>query len=61
MSVKKIARKSGRAQVDQSDIKFVFSMRNWIWWFIKAHRQISKKWCFERYCSCDQACQFSAI
>ena len=26
---------------------------------LKAHRQISKKWCFEKYCSCDQACQFS--
>ena len=27
---------------------------------LKAHRQISKKQCFEKYCSCDQACQFSA-
>ena len=22
---------------------------------------ISKKWCFEKYCSCDKACQFSAL
>ena len=28
---------------------------------LKAHRQISKKQCFEKYCSCDQACQFSAL
>ena len=28
---------------------------------LKAHRQISKKWCFEKYCSCDKACQFSAL
>ena len=28
-------------------------------WNLKAHRQISKKRRFE-YCSCDQACQFSA-
>ena len=27
---------------------------------LKAHRQISKKRCFEKYCSCDQASQFSA-
>ena len=27
---------------------------------LKAHRQISGKRCFEKYCSCDQACQFSA-
>ena len=27
---------------------------------LKAHRQISIKRCFENYCSCDQACQFSA-
>ena len=27
----------------------------------KAHRQTSKKQCFEKYCSCDQACQFSAL
>ena len=27
---------------------------------LKAHRQISKKHCFKNYCSCDQACQFSA-
>ena len=20
---------------------------------LKAHQQISKKWCFEKYCSCD--------
>ena len=24
----------------------------------KAHRQISKQQCFEKYCSCDQACLF---
>ena len=29
--------------------------------FLKAPRQISKKRCFEEYCSCDQACQFSAL
>ena len=28
---------------------------------LKAHRQISKKRCFEKYCSCDQACQFWAL
>ena len=28
---------------------------------LKAHRQISKKWCFEKYCSCDQVCQVSAL
>ena len=27
---------------------------------LKAHRQISKNRCFENYCSCDEACQFSA-
>ena len=27
---------------------------------LKAHRQISKKWFFEKYCSYDQVCQFSA-
>ena len=29
--------------------------------FLKVHRQISKKRCFEKYCSCDQACQVSAL
>ena len=28
---------------------------------LKAHRQISKKRCFKKYCSCDQACQVSAL
>ena len=28
---------------------------------LKAHRQISIKRCFEKHCSCDQACQFSAL
>ena len=28
---------------------------------LKAHQQISKKRCFRRYCSCDKACQFSAL
>ena len=28
---------------------------------LKAHRQISKKRCFGKYCLCDQACQFSAL
>ena len=28
---------------------------------LKAHRQISKKRCFEKYFSCDEACQFSAL
>ena len=27
---------------------------------LKAYWQISKKWCFEKYCSYDKACQFSA-
>ena len=27
---------------------------------LKAHRQISKKWCFQKHCSCDKACQFLA-
>ena len=26
-----------------------------------AHRQISKKRCFGKYCSCDKTCQFSAL
>ena len=28
---------------------------------IKAHRHIFKKRYFEKYCSCDQACQVSAL
>ena len=28
---------------------------------VKAHQQISKKQCFEKYCLCDKACQFSAL
>ena len=28
---------------------------------LKAHRQISKNWCFEKHFSCDQACQFLAL
>ena len=28
---------------------------------LKAHQQISKKWCFGKYCSNDKACQFSAL
>ena len=28
---------------------------------LKAHRQISKIRFFEKYCSCDKACQFSAL
>ena len=28
---------------------------------LKAHRQISEKRCFEKYCSYDKACQFSAL
>ena len=28
---------------------------------LKAHRQISKKWCFEKYRSWNQECQFSAL
>ena len=28
---------------------------------LKTHWQISKKRCFEKYCSCDQACQFPAL
>ena len=28
---------------------------------LRAHRQISKKRGFEKYCSYDQACQFSAL
>ena len=28
---------------------------------LKTHRHISKKRCFEKYCSCDKACQFSAL
>ena len=30
------------------------------WQISKKHWQISKKRCFEKNCSCDQACQFSA-
>ena len=28
---------------------------------LKAHQQISKKQCFEKYYSCDKSCQFSAL
>ena len=28
---------------------------------LKAHWQMSKKLCFEKYFSCDQACQFSVL
>ena len=28
---------------------------------LKAHQQVSKKRCFKKYCSCDKACQFSAL
>ena len=28
---------------------------------LKAHRQVPKKRCFEKYCSCDKACQFWAL
>ena len=28
---------------------------------LKAHLRISKKWYFEKYCSCNLACQFSAL
>ena len=28
---------------------------------LKAHWQISKKWRFEKLCSCDKACQFLAL
>ena len=28
---------------------------------LKAHWQISEKWWFEKYCSCDKAWQFSAL
>ena len=28
---------------------------------LKAHQQISKTRCFAKYCSCDKACQFSAL
>ena len=28
---------------------------------LKAHRQTSKKRCFEKYCSFDKACQVSAL
>ena len=33
-----------------------------IWsYFLKAHRQISKKRCFKKYCSYDKVCQFPAL
>ena len=28
---------------------------------LKAHQQICKKWCFKKYCLCDEGCQFSAL
>ena len=28
---------------------------------LKAQWQISKKWCSNKYCSCDETCQFSAF
>ena len=30
-------------------------------WPLKVHRQISEKWCIEKDCSCDKACQFLAL
>ena len=29
--------------------------------YLKAHQQISEKWCLGKYCSCDKACQFLAF
>ena len=37
---------------------FLYSELNLL---LKSHRQISKKRCFEKYCSCDKVCQFSAL
>ena len=35
------------------------SLRQFLIW--KTHRQVSKKRGFEKYCSCDRPCQFSAL
>ena len=41
-----------------------FYIKNWLHLhlrILKAHQQISKKWFFEKYFSCDKAYQFSAL
>ena len=43
------------------EIKFNESANNLDIRLLKAHQQISKKRCFKKYCSCDQACQFSVL
>ena len=40
-------------------VKTENTITNWL--YLKAYRQISKKWCFKKYCSCDKVCQFSAL
>ena len=46
-----------------SFIFLIWMEQFWIWFSrkLKAHWQISKEWCFEKYCSCDQVCQVSAL
>ena len=40
-------------------VKTENTITNWL--YLKAYRQISKKWCFKKYWSCDKVCQFSAL
>ena len=39
----------------------LFVSRKYHTTWLKAHWQISKKWCFEKYCCYDKACQFLAL
>ena len=50
-------------QVSQINKKLEeLSLKGWIRpQHLKAHRQISKKRCFEKYCLCDKGWQFSAV
>ena len=47
-----------RGNVESVTVKNL-SLKNIL--LLNAHRQVSKKRCFEKYCSCDKACQFSAL
>ena len=42
-------------------LTFVSSLFNSSNQMLKTHRQISKKRCFEKHCSCDKVFQFSAL
>ena len=52
-------KKKNKKVIEWFDFKMV--MFKFKIFLLKAHQQISKKWCFENYCSCDKSCQFSAL